>query len=746
MDSLADDTMSYGIYECHPNTVLPSEESGNSRQRAAPTYDEPVVSSGGISAFHFDPSLATTSAYNPMPGNANISSNIWSTENTSQRQPVAHNSKRLISPPAQQMSHIWTDTAATVQGSTPVPYINTDKTLFGGPGISANSHVNADDETFEALAMPIAPSAPQVPSVVLTSASYIAPARKNVARRTEEDWTTHRHTIKSLYMDRNMTLDDTMRTMGERHGFFASQKKYKEKLKNWGFEKNLTSRQTKFITRKALRRWTEEGKKTEFRVKGNRVPSEKVERHLKAKTDCLKSPTSSVPSGMSYNTLRPSSRSLVSPGGLTPGSPRLVSSPLHSPQVIGNATSQPQLSQQRRSMTSSGSDILRLEWHGYDLDALRDLCRRAVKSGEDGDIDNARIMFLESLDGLEALVGSCHYLCIEALSSFVRFCLSNDFHDEAEDKMKKSLIDHQLELGDDHEQTLQSAASLGHFFFLRGKNGNSEILLTRARTGLYNLYKSNAESALLNTLQISEDLIEIYKRYGESTKAEQELLHMIETSKTAEGPNGDRVLTYKHDLAHLYLARLRSAESGNNGYLLQSGPFMQAENLLLEIIDSERLTNRNNLCVYEMLREWYHTRNEDTQLRAFLARIESDIILVPAHPVTQERRMQLCELKAGLGHSHTKLGNFEHAEWWYLHVQEEIEQHFGAESYQAFENVVQTAFMYLRQNNWEDAEPLFRHALRLTEVVLEQGDPKVTRIAQCLITQEYEGGCSCCGI
>ena len=397
-------------------------------------------------------------------------------------------------------------------------------------------------------------------------------------------------------------------------------------------------------------------------------------------------------------------------------------------------------------MTFNGSDILRLEWHGYDLDALRDLCRHASKRAEDGDIDNARIMFLEALDGLGSLVGSCHYVCIDALSSFVQFCLSHNLYDEAEDKMKKSLSDHQIELGDHHEKTLQSAASLGHFFFLIEKNGNSEILLTRAKTGLYNLYKSNAESVLLNTLEINEDLIEIYTRYGEYTKVVQELLHMIEISKAAEGPHGIRVLHYKHELAHLCIQRLDSDGSENKGYLLQSGPFIQVENLLLEAIESVRLMNHDGLCMYELLREWYHTRNEDAQLREFLARIESDINFVPKHPVTQERMKMLCQLQIGLGHSHAKLGNFKQAEWWYLHVQPEIEQRFGAESYETFKNIVHTAIMYLRQDQWGDAEPLFRHALRLAEVVLEQGDPKSTRIAQCLITQEYEDGCPCCGI
>ena len=222
MEFLADDIMNYEGCESHPNTSLSFEESGNIGQRASPTYDETVLSSGGISAFQFDPSFAMTSAHTLRSGNANISSNLWSTENTAQLQPVAQNTNHSISYPAQQESHVWTNGAAAIQGFTQAPYVNTDKTLVGSPGTSASSHANFDDERSEALEMPIAPAAPPIPSAALTSTSYIAPVKKNLARTTEKDWTMHRPTIKSLYIDCNMTLDDTMRKMEEEHGFFAS--------------------------------------------------------------------------------------------------------------------------------------------------------------------------------------------------------------------------------------------------------------------------------------------------------------------------------------------------------------------------------------------------------------------------------------------------------------------------------------------------------------------------------------------
>ena len=115
MAFLADDTLYHEVFEPHPNILLPSEGSGNIGQRAPPTYDEPVVSSAWFPAFRSDPSFAMTSVHSIGSDNPNISSNLCSTENTSQWQPVAQNSNHLIGYPAQQGY--------------------TDKTFLGGPSM-----------------------------------------------------------------------------------------------------------------------------------------------------------------------------------------------------------------------------------------------------------------------------------------------------------------------------------------------------------------------------------------------------------------------------------------------------------------------------------------------------------------------------------------------------------------------------------------------------------------------------------
>ena len=69
-------------------------------------------------------------------------------------------------------------------------------------------------------------------------------------------------------------------------------KRYKEKLKQWGLDKNLTRKQSRFIQRKTLQR-RKEGKQTEFLIGKSLVPQEKIERHLKTKETTFDSPTGS---------------------------------------------------------------------------------------------------------------------------------------------------------------------------------------------------------------------------------------------------------------------------------------------------------------------------------------------------------------------------------------------------------------------------------------------------------------------
>ena len=175
---------------------------------------------------------------------------------------------------------------------------------------SARLYTSSATEAIGAYAAPTPPPALPVAQGASVLENVADSAELHGTRRTEEEWADQRSKIRRLYMDQNMTLPSTMKVMKEKHGFCATyatavsspfvtttnslsfrQKRYKEKLKAWGYEKNLTKRQSKFIARKALSR-LDEGKKTEFHIRGLKVSQDKVDRGL-TKPNIRGSPTGS---------------------------------------------------------------------------------------------------------------------------------------------------------------------------------------------------------------------------------------------------------------------------------------------------------------------------------------------------------------------------------------------------------------------------------------------------------------------
>jgi hypothetical protein len=63
-----------------------------------------------------------------------------------------------------------------------------------------------------------------------------------------------------------------------------SERKWKKKLKEWNFEKNIPGRDMGFMVERAEKRKRDEGKETEFLRCGQTVPSDKLESFKKRKT------------------------------------------------------------------------------------------------------------------------------------------------------------------------------------------------------------------------------------------------------------------------------------------------------------------------------------------------------------------------------------------------------------------------------------------------------------------------------
>lgn len=121
--------------------------------------------------------------------------------------------------------------------------------------------------------------------------------------RNDLKWETHKHYIRSVYMDTDHTLKETMKIIGETHRFTArsvnishnstvsnmlipriSERKWKEKLKEWKFEKNISAADMSVLVAKCMKRKRDEGKQTRFFHMGMEIKPEKFENFKKRKS------------------------------------------------------------------------------------------------------------------------------------------------------------------------------------------------------------------------------------------------------------------------------------------------------------------------------------------------------------------------------------------------------------------------------------------------------------------------------
>ncbi|KUJ17416.1 uncharacterized protein LY89DRAFT_718116 [Mollisia scopiformis] len=133
-------------------------------------------------------------------------------------------------------------------------------------------------------------------------------SRLSAKARNDQKWETHKDNIRSVYMDMDHTLKDTMQIISHTYQFKASERKWKEKLKSWKFEKNVSSAAMGILIAKSEKRKREEGKETQFFHGGAEIKKMRLESFKKRRVvDFLDavSPTAETPVGITYCTPGP---------------------------------------------------------------------------------------------------------------------------------------------------------------------------------------------------------------------------------------------------------------------------------------------------------------------------------------------------------------------------------------------------------------------------------------------------------
>ncbi|CZR56271.1 uncharacterized protein PAC_06159 [Phialocephala subalpina] len=107
------------------------------------------------------------------------------------------------------------------------------------------------------------------------------PSKLRALFRNNLKWDCHKDAIRVYYIEEDHTLKETMDFILESCHFKASERKWKDKLKEWGFEKNIPAKEMSFMAAKSIKRKFEEAKDTIFYRGGTLVDESKVEEFKK---------------------------------------------------------------------------------------------------------------------------------------------------------------------------------------------------------------------------------------------------------------------------------------------------------------------------------------------------------------------------------------------------------------------------------------------------------------------------------
>ncbi|CAL3971432.1 unnamed protein product [Diplocarpon coronariae] len=108
--------------------------------------------------------------------------------------------------------------------------------------------------------------------------------RYSTRARNDQKWDAWKQEIYRFYIEEDNTLDATIAMIESSSDFKASPRKWKMKLKEWRFEKNLSKRDMEVIVAKARKRAWDESKETVFFYGSTPIRPERIENFKKRKT------------------------------------------------------------------------------------------------------------------------------------------------------------------------------------------------------------------------------------------------------------------------------------------------------------------------------------------------------------------------------------------------------------------------------------------------------------------------------
>ncbi|KAM7221956.1 hypothetical protein V8F06_002707 [Rhypophila decipiens] len=98
-----------------------------------------------------------------------------------------------------------------------------------------------------------------------------------------DEWDEYRATIQDLYLSQNLSLKEVMKRMEEEHGFKATQRMYKTRIKSWGLDKNFKESEVVELFRLQKERERQGKTATTYCIRGREVDWERVLSYVRRK-------------------------------------------------------------------------------------------------------------------------------------------------------------------------------------------------------------------------------------------------------------------------------------------------------------------------------------------------------------------------------------------------------------------------------------------------------------------------------
>ncbi|KAI3398874.1 hypothetical protein diail_8383 [Diaporthe ilicicola] len=118
------------------------------------------------------------------------------------------------------------------------------------------------------------------PVEALSAHMQSVPRKETYSKPTPDEWEAVRLTIRQFYIDENKTLSEVSELLEKLYGFRASPKQYKNRFKQWGLWKNLSTRDAaRLIQMKASR--DSIGKTSTFVRSGQKLDLDRVQKTIR---------------------------------------------------------------------------------------------------------------------------------------------------------------------------------------------------------------------------------------------------------------------------------------------------------------------------------------------------------------------------------------------------------------------------------------------------------------------------------